>query len=168
MWTSQKTVMPMIGAMISTNHEMPLAMESRVSPWKREACARDGSARIANATNGINHLLRGQRALAADCIAKCWVFISKADVVRAMAVFKFRPAATRSAGENLTVSAAKTYWTFVVRLQSRIRLKSNGLLGTESVTKSNGSTRQFDCTIPSINVSTLPLTAIGREAHDSP
>ena len=57
-----------------------------------------------------------------------------------MAIFKFRRAATSSAGENLTVSAAITYWTFVVRLQSRTRLKSNGLLGTESVTKSNGST----------------------------
>lgn len=37
-------------------------------------------AKIAKPTNGINHLLRGQRAPAADCIAECWVFISKADV----------------------------------------------------------------------------------------
>ena len=36
--------------------------------------------------------------------------------------------------------SGKTYWTFVVRLQSRMKLKSNRLLGTESVPKSNGST----------------------------
>jgi uncharacterized transporter YbjL len=45
--------------------------------------------------------------VAADCIAECWVFISKADVVRTIAVFKFRRAATMS--ENGTVSVAKTY-----------------------------------------------------------
>ena len=56
------------------------------------------------------------------------------------AIFKFRRTATRSTGENLTMSVAKTYWTFVVRLQSRMKLKSNRLLGTESVTKSKAST----------------------------
>src|SRR6266516_2424990 len=45
--------------------------------------------------NGMKRLARGQRALAADCIAECWVFISKADVVRAIAVFKFRRVANR-------------------------------------------------------------------------
>jgi hypothetical protein len=49
------------------------------------------------------------RALAADCIAECWVFISKADVVRAIAISKSGRAATRRAGENRTVFAAKTY-----------------------------------------------------------
>ena len=30
-------VMPIIGAITSTTHEMPLAMESSVSPWNIEA-----------------------------------------------------------------------------------------------------------------------------------
>ena len=160
--------MPIIGAMMSTTHEMPLAMESRVSPWKREACARDGSARIAKAMSGINHLLRGQRALAADCIAECWVFISKADVVEQWRFSSSDAQQTRSAGENLTMSVAKTYWTFVVRLQSRIRPKSNGLLGTESVTESNGS-RHSDRSLRSHQTPTVtnqdepcPRVALGR------
>src|SRR5580692_1785055 len=118
MWTSQKMAIPMIGAMTIATHDITLAMLSSVSPWNNDACACDGSARNAKVMNGINHLPRSQRALAADCIAECWVFISKADVVRAIAVFKFRRAAIRSAGEDRTVSAAKTYWTFVVRAPS--------------------------------------------------
>src|SRR4030095_7428413 len=66
----------------------------------------------------MKRLARGQRPLAADCIAESWVFIAKTDVVQTIAVFKVRRAATRTAGENHTVSAAKTYWTFVVHARS--------------------------------------------------
>src|SRR4030095_6398271 len=60
----------------------------------------------------MKRLARGQRPLAADCIAECWVFIAKADVVQTIAVFKVRRAATRSAGENHTVSAAESLLDF--------------------------------------------------------
>src|SRR6059058_3973648 len=92
------------GTMMNANHAMTFATVSSVSPWRNEAWARDGSARNVKAMNRTKRLARGQRALAADCIAECWVFISKADVVRAIAVFKFRRVATRSAGKNRTVS----------------------------------------------------------------
>src|ERR1043166_4327784 len=47
MCTIQKTTMPIIGPMTITTHEIPLAIESRVSPWKREARASDGVVRTA-------------------------------------------------------------------------------------------------------------------------
>ena len=66
-----------------------------------------------------------------------------------MAVFKFRPAATRSAGENLTVSAAKT----------------NRPLATESVTKSNGSTHS-DRSLRSHQTPTVASEmSLARELH---
>src|SRR5437773_7504337 len=108
-WTSRKTTIKTGGTMMNANHAMTSATVSSVSPWRNEAWARDGSARNVKAMNRTKRLPRDQRALAANCIAECRVFISKADVVRAIAIFKFRQAANRSAGENFTVSATKTY-----------------------------------------------------------
>jgi hypothetical protein len=42
MWTSQKMVMPISGAMMIATHEMPLATASSVSPLNKEACALAG------------------------------------------------------------------------------------------------------------------------------
>ena len=75
-----------IGAIISANHAMTFATESSVSPWRNDAWARDGSARNTKAMSGMKRLARGQGMLAADCTAEYWVFISKADVVGAIAV----------------------------------------------------------------------------------
>jgi hypothetical protein len=71
-WTSQKAATPIIGAMISTTHEMALAIESSVSPWKSEASARGGSARKAKAMNGTRILQRHRHSRFVDWIARRW------------------------------------------------------------------------------------------------
>ena len=102
-----------IGAMISANHAMTFATESSVSPWRNEAWARDGSARNAEAISGMKRLARGQHALASDCIAECWVFIAKADVV--LSIANFKSIMTSGAGEKWYSFRVKTYQTFAVR-----------------------------------------------------
>jgi hypothetical protein len=59
--------------------------------------------------NRTKRLARGQRALAADCIAECWVFISKAGMVRAIVVSSSDEQQPGAQGENRTVSAVKNY-----------------------------------------------------------
>src|SRR5207244_12839116 len=85
-WTATKATIKTGGTMMNANHAMTFATVSSVSPWRNEAWAREGSARIAKAMNGMKRLARGQRRIAADCTAEYWVFISKADVVRTIAV----------------------------------------------------------------------------------
>jgi hypothetical protein len=118
---------------------MPLAMESRVSPWKREACARDGSARIAKAMNGINHLLPGWRDLAYERMSESFGFMVYQLAISALYIFNhvFVQKCERGVCNRLPrrfaaqcydivvqrvelslCSPAKIYWTFVVHARS--------------------------------------------------
>src|SRR5438094_10669044 len=72
MWTSRKTVIKTIGAMISANHAMTFATVSSVSLCRNEAWARDGNARKTKARNGKRRLPRSERALSVD-----WIITSR-------------------------------------------------------------------------------------------
>ena len=95
--------------MISTTHEMPLAIESSVSPWKSEACARDGSARNARAMNETKRPLRRRRRPSMGSMNESCRF-----------TVPYCPKTGRLGRKMIAAIPVKTYWTFVVRAILRV------------------------------------------------
>ena len=144
-WTSRKTAIKTGGTMMNANHAMTPATESSVSPWRNEACARDGSARNVKAMNRTKRLPRRRRHLSENRISEVLWF-------HGLSIQLFQPctSSTISLSRNssggfviacpaaslrsvsirrhcsptrriIAAISSKTYWTFVVHARSHFQ-----------------------------------------------